>query len=184
MAYRFVLVGLLALATANPASSLPLPPPPPQEMAQQKQFFEALPKRLPPTDLKAFAPYVSPDVKVYRDGKLAFNGRETWFAFLRSFAANASDKPQGLSVSREAFYRTRDGAFVVLEFLWPIAPKGKEGQISYHSSHDFTLTTYHLDDGRLVRVDYGPPMRKYDWLLECPPGDEPRSTDFCRLGRP
>ena len=166
---------LVALLAAGPANSLPLPPPPADRLAIQQQFFQALPKRLPVEDLSGFAPFVAEDLTVYRAGEPMFSNREQWFEFLQSFGGKTASSPQGMTISREEFYATQDGDIVVVEFLWPIPPKGKEGQISYHQSYDFQLVSYRLEQGVLVRVDYSKPLRRYDQWLKEQNSDVPRS---------
>ncbi len=163
---RVLIASMLAFA-ASPAASLPLPPPPDDLLQQQQGFFRALPNRLPVENLSAFAPYVAKDVQVFVDGKPTYSSRDEWFAYLQSFGPVNPNGPQGITVSREEFYTTRDGDVIVLEFSWPIAPKGREGQIVYHADYDLQLVSYRLDKGVLTRVDYGKRMRRYDqWLKE------------------
>ena len=162
---RLLLPVLLALGLAGPALSLPAPPPPPQELAFLQSFFRVLPRGLPPEDSSSLDRYVSPDVKVYRSGELAHGNRADWFSHLRSFAPRSPGEPNGVSISREAFYRMPDGAIMVLEFVHPRPPAGREAEVSYHVTDPFQLVTYRFDGEQLVRVDYGQPMRSYDdWL--------------------
>ena len=176
MILRFVLCALL-LAAATASTAAPPPPPPPEQEGQLRNFLKALPKRVP-QDLDAFAAYVSPEVKVYREGKLTYPDRNSWFAYLRGFAGKAPDEPQGISVSRESLYRVAGDGIAAMEFSYPLAPTGKEGQIAYHPDYPLQLVTYYLDEGRLTRVDYGHPMDSIDYLLkQVAPGSPPPSTD-------
>jgi hypothetical protein len=161
------LAACAVLVATSPAASLPVPPPPPEQLKPEQEFLRALPKRLPVANLDAFSPYVAPDLKVYHAGELVHSSRQEWFDFLQSFAGKSPEGPQGVTISREGFFQTFDGDIVVLEFKWPIAPKGKEGQISYHQSYDLQMVSYRLQGGVLTRVEYGKPMRRYDqWMTE------------------
>lgn len=171
---RWMSACLLGLATV-PASSLPLPPPREELLDQQKAFFRALPNRLPAEDLSALEPLVDRDVKVFSDGSLRFSNRDEWFAYLRSFGSKTQNGPQGLTVSREAFFSTPDNDVIVLEFSWPIPPEGREDQISYHQDYDLQFVSYTLNEGALVRVNYGKRMRRYDQWLKDEAAGAPRS---------
>jgi hypothetical protein len=184
MILRFVL-GAMLIASATVSVAAPPPPPAPEEEGQMRNFVKALPRRIP-HDLESFAPFVAADVNVYRDGKLAFTDRSGWFAFLRGFAGRTPEDPQGVSVARESLYRVAGDGLATMEFSYPIEPAGKEGQIVYHPEFPLQLVTYFLDHGRVVRVDYGYPMRSFDYLLKeaglqsssaaadpCPPKPQP-----------
>jgi hypothetical protein len=128
-----------------------------------KSFFAALPKRLPPGDLRALEPLVSPDLKVFRDNKLAYDGRESWFSYLRSFGGTTSAQSAGISVSREKFYRSANGDIRVFEFHFPLQPPSG-GPVSYHPVDPLQLVTYRFKGGQLVRVEYGPSMDDFSQL--------------------
>jgi len=178
MVLRFV-IGALLLANAALSIAAPPPPPPPEEEGRMRNFVKALPKRIP-HDLEAFAPFVSADVKIYREGKLAFTDRAGWFASLRGFAGKHPDEPQGISVARESLYRVAGDGLATMEFNYPIAPAGKEGQIVYHPEFPLQLVTYCLDHGRVVRVDYGYSMRSFDYLLkQADPMQSPADAGRC-----
>jgi len=154
---KWTFAALALAAAATPARPAPPPPPAPAEQRQIDAFFAALPKRLPATDLASLEPLVAPDVKVYRDGRLAFSDRTAWFAELaRSFERTSQFSPAGVSISRETFYRGPEREHVVLEFTFPFAPPGEH--IDYHPAYPLRLVRYWLADGVLTKIDYGTPF--------------------------
>lgn len=153
--WTFAVLGLAAAATA--AWPAPPPPPAPAEQRQINAFFAAMPTRVPVTDLAAFEPLVAPDVKVYRDGQLAFSDRATWFAELaRNPYEGQPTAAVGYSISRETFYRGPEREHVVLEFAFPFAAPGE--QVAFHPAYPFRLVRYWLRNGALTKIDYGAPF--------------------------
>lgn len=149
---------LIALGAAS-ANALPPPPPPPEEQAQIDAFFAALPRQLPAGDLAAFEPLVAPDVEVWRAGELIHKSREAWFAEL---ALNplaewkSRNPPVGVAIGRDDFYREQDGDIVVRELVTGVAPEGEF--VLYHLGFNLRFVTYTLENGVLVKVDYGEGM--------------------------
>ena len=148
-------IGLAAAATA--AWSAPPPPPHPTEQRRIDAFFAAMPMRVPVADFAALEPLVAPDVKVYRDGELAFGDRAAWFADLgRNPYVGQPTAAVGYSISREKFYRGPEGEHVVLEFSFPFAAPGES--VAFHPAYPWRLVRYWLSEGVLTRIDYGMPF--------------------------
>lgn len=178
------LVGALLGLVAGPAAlSAQDPLPPPKIWNAQIAFFKALPKRFPASDISAFEKLVADDVQVYRDGKLVHRTRQSWISELQHFEkGKGPGNPQGYSASRDSFHKLADGGILVREFYYPIAPDG--AHIVYHPSNPLRNVTYYLDEGRLVRVVYGPAMTSYGELCFAAADARQKPADrarFCDL---
>ena len=140
------------------------PPPPPEVWNAQFGLFVSLPQRFPAANMSDFALVVADNVEVQRENKVVFRTRKEWFDELQSYKQSSPSAPQGFSVSRDQYSLLSDGGVMVRELTYPIAPKGKT--VFYHPDFPLRYVTYYVNQGKLVRVIYGPPMSSYGGLCQ------------------
>jgi hypothetical protein len=155
----------LALSLLVACSASAQTPPPPSDLwKSQVDLFVALPRRFPAADMSNFARVVSENVEVQRENKVVFRTRKEWFDELQSYKQSAPSAPQGFSVSRDQYSLLSDGGIMVREFTYPIAPEGET--VFYHPNYPLRYVTYYVNQGKLFRVIYGPPMTSYAGLCQ------------------
>jgi hypothetical protein len=153
---------ILNLSTAAFAYEFPHPP---EVFNAQVAVLSALPARLPSANLRAFEALVADDVKVYRDGTLVHQTRKAWLDELQSYRQRHPNAPRTYSVSRDHYHSLADGGISVREFSFP-----DDRQQTHHPLRPYQYVTYYVEDGRLVRVVYGPSMSAYVGLCQAVEG--------------
>lgn len=148
------LIAPVLIVTA--AFSVPQPPPPPDRWKAMVDILAALPSRFPAADISRLEALVAEDVKVYRDGVLVHDNRQSWIRELQAYRQRRSTDPIGFTVSRDHYNLVADGGVSVREFTHPFWPEGRH--IVSDPTDPLRYVTYYVESRRLVRVVYGPAM--------------------------